>query len=177
MTAICPECGAKQEGEPGQSLLCPACMGSFVVPLVMRAPTHFDVRMPDGTMWEEASRVSIREAIYCNRIPIGSRLRAPEIADGAWQPVYTWPEFFAVFHLLGVEPPVASGTRRLAGWRGVERVAPIVEKAVSRPVIDKHDVKAVKVWARGLPVPLIGAVAILVLFAVVTMLGYLWAHL
>ncbi len=166
MTAVCPECGNKQDGEQGASLLCPACMTSFVVPVMFRTPTHFDLAFPDGTKRENLSRIEIREFIYCLRVPVGSRIRAPELADGAWQPIYTWPDFLAVFQLLGIEPPMASGTRRLQGWKGTApKAEPAAKKADrSRMAIDKHDVKKAQVLLRGLPVAVVAAVTVTALF-------------
>lgn len=165
--AVCPECANKQEGEPGDSLLCPACMTSFVVPVVFRTPTHFDLALPDGTKRENLTRIEIRESIYCHRVPVGSRIRAPELADGAWQPVYTWPDFLAIFQLLGIEPPMASGTRRLSGWKGVEVKSEPAAKKAERPriAIDKHQVKKAQVMLRGLPVAVVAAIVVACLFA------------
>jgi hypothetical protein len=136
-------------------------MASFQVPEPPRVVRYFDIQMPDGSVREDLSRFAVREGIYVGDIPVVARARrAGGGLDVKWESVAQYAEFAAVFRLLGVEPPVATGTRRLAGWKGVGRaVAPMPSPAQPRPV-QMPEVDKAKFLVKSLPIPLLAAVLI-----------------
>jgi hypothetical protein len=114
MQVSCPECGATLEGSAGANMVCPACMTPFVVPAEPRAVRAFDVQLPDGVVLHGSSRYAIREGIYARRISSAARVRHD---GGKWELIGGYPEFAAVFNLLGDDLAPLAGTRKLAGWK------------------------------------------------------------
>ena len=158
----CPECGTATSGKPGADVVCPACMASFQVPEPPRVVRYFDVQLPDGSVREELSRFAVREGIYVGAIPVAAKARrAGGGLDVKWEGVAQYAEFAAVFRLLGVEPPLATGTRRLSGWKGVGRaVAHMPTPAQQARPVQMAEMDKAKFLVRSLPIPMMAAVLI-----------------
>jgi hypothetical protein len=133
-------------------------MASFAVPLAMRAAMYFDVRMPDGATMTRQSRFVVREMIYAGLVPVTARIRAQAVGESSWQPVHGYPEFDVIFRLLGIEPPISQGTRKLAGWKAAPEVeaapAPAPAPTGHAPRVDRATVRRAQVWLLGLPTAL-----------------------
>lgn len=128
MRVACPDCTNPIEAEPGEEVVCPACMATFMAPQADQVPRRFDVHFPDGSVLSRQSSYAVREAIYTGTIPITARLR-PDVGSRDLVPVYAYPWFGQIYALLGVEPPAHAGTRRIAGWVGVKKAAAAPSKA------------------------------------------------
>ena len=115
MQVSCPECSAAQEGAPGETVVCPACLTPFLVPAEARAVREFDVQHPDGSVTHQVARHAIRETLYTGRIPANAKVRHE---DGKWETIGGYPEFAAILRLLGDDLGPLAGTRKLAGWKG-----------------------------------------------------------
>ncbi len=113
MHVDCPECGASLAGSPGAEMVCPACMTPFLVPSLARAVRAFDVQPSGDAVIHAMSRHAIREAIYVGRLDAAARVRHE---GGKWELIGGYPEFAAVFRLLGGDLAPMAGTRKLAGW-------------------------------------------------------------
>lgn len=115
MLVNCPECGARLDGSPGDEMVCPACMTPFVVPAAARAVRAFDVQLADGTVLHALGRHALREGIYAGRVDASARVRHE---GGRWELIGGYPEFAAIFRLLGADLAPLAGARKLAGWKG-----------------------------------------------------------
>lgn len=123
MRVACPDCTTPIEAQPGEEVVCPACLCAFVAPATSQVPRRYDVHFPDGSVLRRLSSYAVREAIYTGTVPITARLR-PDVGGTDLVPVYAYPWFGQIFALLGLEPPAHAGTRRIAGWVGVRKAAP-----------------------------------------------------
>ncbi len=110
----CPECGAGLEGTSGAEVVCPACMTPFLVPSGAKAVRAFDVQPAGEAVLHDVSRHAIREAIYVGRFTPATKVRH---GGGKWELIGGYPEFAAVFRLLGEDLAPMAGTRKLAGWK------------------------------------------------------------
>ncbi len=117
MRVACPDCTTPVDAEPGEEVICPACMARFDAPSHTQVPRRFDVHLPDGTVLSRQSVYAVREQIYTGRVPITARMR-PDVGGDELIPVYGHPPFAQVFALLNVAPSLSAGTRRIAGWEG-----------------------------------------------------------
>ncbi|MFZ5480199.1 MAG: hypothetical protein ACOZNI_25775 [Myxococcota bacterium] len=123
MQVNCPECSANLDAAPGSNIVCPACMTPFLVPAAAHAVREFDVMFADNTVAHAMSRHAIREAIYTGRVTATAKVRH----DGSrWDMIGGFPEFAAVFRLLGDDLAPLAGTRKLAGWRSNSEAPPPV---------------------------------------------------
>jgi hypothetical protein len=113
MNVDCPECGARLTGTPGAEMVCPACMTPFLVPTLGRAVRVFDVQPSGDAVVHALPRHAIREAIYTGRLDATTQVRHD---GGPWELIGGYPEFAAVFRLLGGDLAPMAGTRKLAGW-------------------------------------------------------------
>lgn len=126
----CPACGAALTGNPGERVVCPACFAEVdLVAPAAPAVLSWDVLLVDGTRHEDIGRALLRERIYTGRYP--TSVRVSPTGRNEWLPVHEVEEAQPVFALLGTEMPLASGTRRIAGWRGTQ--APEARSLQSRP--------------------------------------------
>lgn len=129
MRVACPDCTTPIEANPGEEVVCPACMTRFAAPDSAQVPRRFDVHLPDGSVLARLSVFAVREAIYTGRIPIAAKMR-PDVGGDELLSVYNYPPFGQVFGLLGIEPATSSGTRKIAGWQG----APALNDALDAPL-------------------------------------------
>lgn len=139
--AACPSCGTSVSAAPGALAVCPACFSEFEV-AAESATMHprWDVLLPDGQRYEALNRHVVRERVYVGRVPIGAKARPT--GEQEWSGIHEVPEFMAIFTLLGVDPPLASGTRRLAGWQRSRPDAPAA-RPPPRPVVAEGTVARV----------------------------------
>jgi hypothetical protein len=112
MNVNCPECGASLDGKAGEDMVCPACLTPFVVSQAAEAPTGpVDVQLADGRVLYALNRWAVRESIYVGRIGRDAKVRQE---GGAWQLLGGYPEFAAIFRLLGEDLAPLGGARKLA---------------------------------------------------------------
>lgn len=135
MQVDCPDCGASLAGTPGAEMVCPACMTPFLVPSLARAVRAFDVQPAGDAVIHAMSRHAIREAIYVGRFDASARVRHD---GGKWELIGGYPEFAAVFRLLGGDLAPMAGTRKLAGWgrgrrEGADTAEPTAPKGTVAP--------------------------------------------
>lgn len=168
MRVACPDCTTPVDAEPGEEVICPACMARFDAPSQAQVPRRFDVHLPDGTVLSRQSVYAVREQIYSGRVPITARMR-PDVGGDELIPVYGHPPFAQIFALLKLEPSVMSGTRRIAGWEGT-RPVPARAEAPPPPVSRQE---ATRKFFQQASVPLLlalGVGAFFVLLVVVAMI-------
>ncbi|MFN7145362.1 MAG: hypothetical protein ACK4YP_16435 [Myxococcota bacterium] len=130
MQVDCPDCGASLAGTPGAEMVCPACMTPFLVPSLARAVRVFDVQPAGDAVLHGLSRHAIREAIYVGRFDASAKVRHD---GGKWELIGGYPEFAAVFRLLGGDLAPMAGTRKLAGWGRGRRDGADADPAAPKP--------------------------------------------
>ncbi len=155
MRVACPDCTTPIDAEPGDEVICPACMARFDAPSRSQVPRRFDVHLPDGTVLSRLSVYAVRERIYTGRLPISARMR-PDVGGDELIPIYGFPPFAQIYALLNVEPPVSAGTRRIAGWEGTRAAAS--KSATKAPPVSRQE--ATRTFFKQASVPVVLALGV-----------------